>query len=248
MQTPVRDQVHGMDAPSFYTLFAELLETNPPAAADAPMVEKLATIGIVPGQRFDWSAVDPAIQQALDDAMKPTQGRILANFPSLGETINGWTYTRKTGTYGTDYLGRATVTMVGLGACGPEDAVYPMSTKDPDGNPYSGVNDYVMHFEHGRLPPAEAFWSLTMYDDKGFFVDNPLDHYNVSSRSEFAENADGSVDVHIQHDRPGPDREANWLPAPAGPFTLMLRLYMPSAEPPSILDGTWTIPPVTKVS
>jgi hypothetical protein len=248
MQTPVRDQVHGMDAPTYYTLFAELLETNPPAAADAAMVDKLAKVGIVPGQGFDWATIDPAVQQALGDAMKPTQGRILANFPSLGATINGWTYTRKTGAYGTDYLGRATITMVGLGACGPEDAVYPMSTKDPDGNPYSGVNDYVLHFEQGQLPPADAFWSLTMYDDKGFFVDNALDRYNVSSRSEFEENADGSVDVHIQHDRPGPDQEANWLPAPAGPFTLMLRLYMPSAEPPSILDGTWTIPPVTKVS
>jgi hypothetical protein len=246
--TPVRDQVNGMDAQTYYTIFAELLTTNPPSAADAPMVEKLATIGIVPGQAFNWATVDPAMQQALGDAIKPTQGKILANLASLGETVNGWTFPLKTGTYGTDYLSRATVTMVGLGACSPEDAVYPMSNKDPDGDAYSGANDYVIHFGQGQLPPADAFWSLTMYDDKGFFVDNPLDRYNVSSRTEFARNADGSVDVYIQHDSPGPDREANWLPAPAGPFTLMLRLYRPSSTPPSILDGSWTIPPVKRVS
>jgi hypothetical protein len=173
--TPVRDQVNRMDAQTYYTPFAELLTTNPPTAADAPMVEKLATIGIVPGQALDWTTVDPAMQQALDDAIRPTQGKMLANRESLGETVNGWTFPLKTGTYGTDYLGRATVTVVGLGANRPEDTVYPTSTKDPDGNAYSGANDYVMHFEEGQLPPADAFWSLTMYDDKACFVGNPLD-------------------------------------------------------------------------
>jgi hypothetical protein len=247
-KTPVRDQVNRLDAQTYYTLFAELLKTNPPAAADAPMVARLATIGIVVGQSFDWSRVDPAMQKALDDAIRPAQGKILANFPNLGETSNGWTFPIKTGTYGTDYLDRATVTMVGLGANSPADAVYPMSLKGPDDEPYSGANKYVLHFEKGQMPPADAFWSLTMYDEKSFFVDNPLNRYTVSSRTEFVKNADGSVDVYLQEDSPGEDKEPNWLPSPAGQFTLMLRLYMPSANPPSILDGTWAIPPVKKTT
>ncbi len=98
------------------------------------------------------------------------------------------------------------------------------------------------------MPPADAFWALTIYDEAYFFVDNPLNRYNVSSRSKFVKNADGSLDVYIQKDSPGKAKEANWLPAPAGKFVLMLRLYMPSAKAPSILDGSWQIPPVKKVA
>jgi hypothetical protein len=248
MTTPVRDQVNALDAQAYYSLFAELLKANPPTAADAPMVAELATIGIVPGQDLDWSTVDPAMQKALDDAIAPTQGQIFAHFADLGETSNGWTFPLKTGSYGTDYLDRATIAMLGLGANLPADSVYPTSPEDADGNPYSGANRYVMHFDKGRMPPADAFWSMTMYDEKYFLVDNPLDRYTVGSRTEFVENADGSVDVHIQKDSPGQDKEPNWLPAPAGQFVLMLRLYMPSPTPPSILDGTWTVPPVTRTT
>lgn len=244
--TSVREQVNAMDARTFYTLFAELLKTNPPVAADAPMVEKLAAAGIVPGRSLDWSTITPATQQALDDAIKPAQGHILAHVADLGESINGWSFPLKTGTYGTDYLTRAAVSMIGLGANLPADAVYPMSKQDADGNPYSGENAYVLHFDEGQLPPADAFWSLTMYNEQSFFVDNPLNRYTVSSRTEFVANADGSIDVYIQGDSPGEDKENNWLPAPAGRFSLMLRLYLPSTTAPSILDGTWTIPPVRK--
>ncbi len=244
MTTPVPQQVNTMDAHTYYTLFAELLKTNPPTAADAPMVEKLAAVGIVPGRSLDWSSVTPAMQQALDDAIKPAQGQILAHIADLGESSNGWTFPLKTGTYGTDYLSRAAVAMIGLGANLPADAVYPMSKQDADGHAYSGENAYVMHFDEGQLPPADAFWSLTMYNEKSFFVDNPLNRYTVSSRTEFVPNTDGSIDVYIQRDSPGEDKAVNWLPAPAGRFSLMLRLYLPSATAPSILDGTWTIPPV----
>ena len=248
MKTPVRDQVHALNAQTFYTLFAEVLKNNPPAAADAPMVEKLAKIGLVPGQSLDWSKVNPAMQEALDEVITPTQAKILAHFNALGENINGWVFTRKTGVYGTDYLCRASVALVGLGANRPEDAIYPTSEVGVDGQPYDGASKYVVHFDKGQLPPADAFWSLTMYDDAYFFVDNPLNRYNVSSRSELAKNADGSVDVYIQKDPPEKANDANWLPAPAGRFVLMLRLYMPSPKAPSILDGSWEIPPAKKVA
>jgi hypothetical protein len=101
-----------------------------------------------------------------------------------------------------------------------------------------------MHFDKGQLPPAEGFWSLTMYDANYFFVANPINRYTLSSRFKFKYNADGSLDFYLQKDSPGKDKEANWLPAPDGRFIAMLRLYWPRRTPPSILDGTWKIPPI----
>ena len=145
---------------------------------------------------------------------------------------NGWTFTTKTGLYGTDYLQRAFVTAIGLGANRPQDAVYPTSEVDADGKPYSGANKYVMHFAKGQTPPVDGFWSITMYNADYFFVDNPLNKYTVSPRNDLKYNADGSLDIYIQNESPGKDKEANWLPAPKGKFILMMRLYWPQGERP----------------
>jgi hypothetical protein len=141
----------------------------------------------------------------------------------------------------------APIICIGLGANRPQDAVYPTSEVDADGKPYDGANQYVMHIDKGQSPPAQGFWSLTMYDAEYFFVPNTLNRYTVSSRSKFKANKDGSVDVYIQKDSPGKDKESNWLPAPKGKFILMLRLYWPKETPPSIIDGSWKPPAVKKV-
>ncbi len=171
------------------------------------------------------------------------QLKIMEHFKSTGEHINGWVFTTQAGTYGADYLQRALVTAIGLGANRPQDAIYPTSETDSDGKAYDGAtNRYVMHIDKGAMPPARAFWSLTMYDAAYFFVPNQLNRYTVSSRNKFVANADGSVDVYIQADSPGKGKEANWLPAPKAKFVLMLRMYWPSETPPSIIDGSWKPP------
>ena len=157
-------------------------------------------------------------------------------------------FTTKTGIYGTDYLMRALITAIGLGANRPQDAVYPTSQKDADGKAYDGANSYVMRFAKGQLPPVEGFWSLTMYDASYFFVPNPINRYSVSARQDLKANPDGSVDLYIQKDSPGADKESNWLPAPADRFILMLRLYWPKETSPSIINGTWKIPEVREAS
>jgi hypothetical protein len=172
----------------------------------------------------------------------------MAHFKQAGKSENGWIFTTQTGIYGTEYLQRALITAIGLGANRPQDAVYPTSEVDAEGKPYSGANKYVMRFEKGQMPPVDGFWSLTMYNGEYFFVDNPLNRYNVSSRSKFKPNADGSVDIYIQNESPGKDKEANWLPAPKEKFILMMRLYWPKEKAPSIIDGTWKIPPVKQVA
>jgi len=246
MKTAVREQVNRLDAASYFSLLATLMKDNPPTTADAPMVANLAKLGIVPGQPFDPSKLGPEAAAALEGVPKAAFEKIMASFKTTGTDVNGWVFTTKTGLYGIDYLGRALVTAIGLGANRPQDAVYPTSEAGADGKPYLGTDRYVLHFEKGQLPPAKAFWSITMYDADYFFVANPLSRYTVSSRDELVENADGSVDLYFQHESPGPEKEANWLPAPADRFLLMLRLYWPSEMPPSILDGTWKPPAVTR--
>ena len=247
MKTAVREQVNAMDAVAYFTLLAQLMKRNPPAAADAPEQTKFAKIGLVPGKDFDSSKFDPAFAKRVPQV---AFDRIMLQF-KVGKSIrtkNGWAYDSEAGIYGTDYLNRALVTAIGLGANRIQDAVYPTSLKDADGRDYEGKNKYVMRFPKGQLPPVGGFWSLTMYDADYFFVENPINRYSVSPRQNLKANPDGSVDLYIQKDSPGPDKQSNWLPAPAGKFVLMLRMYWPNDKSPSIINNTWTVPPVRKVA
>jgi hypothetical protein len=243
-KTAVRDQVNALDVGAYFNLMAQLMKDNPPTPEDAPAVAQMAKIGIVPGQPFDLTKLSPDAQQAVKGVPKAAFGKIMGYFKDAGKVENGWAFFPKTGIYGTDYLDRAFVTAIGLGANRPQDAVYPTSEGEAEGKPYSGTNKYVMHFDKGQLPPADGFWSLTMYNAEYFFVDNPLNRYTLSARNKLKHNADGSVDLYVQNENPGKAKESNWLPAPADKFVLMLRLYWPKETPPSLLDGTWTIPAV----
>jgi hypothetical protein len=114
---------------------------------------------------------------------------------------------------------------------------------DADGDPVTGDTDYVLHFDADQLPPATAFWSVTMYDAEGFHAANELDRFAIGDRDPLVHNPDGSLDLYIQHDNPGLDRVLNWLPAPRGPLGITMRLYAPQA---SVLDGSWHPPAVRK--
>ena len=247
MKTPVREQVNALDTAAFFNLLATLMKDNPAAPADAPIVAKMEQLGIKPGTPFAFAELDPAVQAELQDVPKVAFEKIMAHFKRAGKNVNGWVFTTNTGTYGTDYLQRALIAAIGLGANRPQDAVYPTSQADAKGRPYSGKYKYVMHFPKGKLPPVDGFWSLTMYNADYFFYGNPLNRYTLSARNDLKANADGSVDLYLQHENPGPEKESNWLPAPEGKFILMLRLYWPKETPPSIIDGSWAIPPVVKV-
>ncbi|WP_375309731.1 DUF1254 domain-containing protein [Bradyrhizobium sp. A5] len=247
MKTAVREQVNRMDAVAYFTLLCKLMKDNPPSAGDTPQLAKFAKLGIVPGQDFDASRLKADFVKRVPEI---AVDRIMLQF-KVNKAVtdeNGWTFTTRTGIYETDYLMRALITAIGLGANRPQDAVYPTSQKDAEGRKYSGANKYVMRFPRGQLPPAEGFWSLTMYDSGYFFVNNPLNRYSISAREKLKSNPDGSVDLYIQNESPGRDKESNWLPAPAGDFILMLRMYWPQEKTPSIINGSWKIPPVKKVA
>jgi hypothetical protein len=199
MKTAVRDQVDALGVNEYFNYFAKLMKTNPPAAADAPMVAKMAKIALVPGQDFDPSKLGALDKEAIKAVPRLAQVKIMEYFKKAAAPVNGWIIlTNNAGVYGTDYTQRALVTAIGPGANRPEDAIYPTSHKAADDKEYyASSNKYVMHFDKGQLPPAKAFWSLTMYDDKYFFVPNTLNRYTLSSRSKFLTNPDGSVDLYL---------------------------------------------------
>jgi hypothetical protein len=118
----------------------------------------------------------------------------------------------------------------------PEDAIYPLNLGDETGKPLDGTNKHTIHFDKGTMPPAEAFWSITLYDPQGFHVANQLNRFAVSSWMPLKYNPDGSLDLYFQNENPGRDKEANWLPAPKGPFNLTMRLCATKSD---ALTGKW---------
>ena len=238
-KTPPVEQVAKMDAATFFGMLADLMVANPPAAADAPMLAKLKQIGIVPGQK-----PDPAQRKSLDAAVKVAQAKMAEAAKSPGTPENGWVVHRDLGSYGTDYGKRAVVALIGLGANLAADAIYPYTEVGSEGRPLNGSRRYVIHFAKGQTPPVEAFWSVTMYDSHHFFVANPINRYAIGDRDALRFNPDGSLDLFLQHQSPGKEKEANWLPAPAGNFNLIMRMYWPK---PEALKGTYKIPAVEPV-
>jgi len=243
---PPVEQVEKMAAETFFARLNSLMKANPPAAADAEAVKKFAAIGIAPGQKFTLQDLDPAAKTALAKGVKEAHQEIVAEGKKPGgKVVNGWILAYDLGSYGTKYLHRAAVAWVGLGANLPADALYPMARVDGEGKPLTGQNKYVMHFTKDQLPPVQAFWSVTMYNNKQAFVENTLNRYAIGDRDKLKFNADGSLDLYIQNETPGKDKESNWLPAPKDSFNLIMRLYWPKKP---VLDGTWAPPPVKLVS
>ncbi len=249
MRRLVREQVNGLGLADYFNRLAVLMKENPPAHADKQIVKRMARLGIVPGQPFAIAKLRPAVIQVLEGVPGAAVGRLIA-WSKAGTNAgdwnlqNGWSWTLKTGVYGTDYTQRALIAAIALGANRPEDTVVAASTVDGAGQPYSGNGRYVMHFAPGQAPSANGYWSLTMYDSDCFFVNNPLSRYALNARDQLTLNPDGSLDLYIQKYPPGAERESNWLPAPEGKFILMLRFYWPKE---SLINGSWRIPPVKRV-
>lgn len=240
------DQVEAMDAATFFETFAELMKAHPPHANDYPILDRMARIGLVPGESYDVSEQPREIRAALEAAPEAAMPRIKAAWANAGVEANGWrTNLTAIGTYGADYLARAGVAYGGLGANVPQDAVYPTAFADANGEPFHSDRRYRLHFEADQIPPARAFWSLTMYDERQLFAENEIDRYAIGDRDDLQFNEDGSLDLYIQRESPGPELESNWLPTPqSGTFTMNLRLYWPEAR---VVDGNWSPPPVLRV-
>ena len=241
------EQIERMDGATFFAFLADLLRIYAPHANDYPMLQRLARIGLQPGRPYDVAAVSPDVRSALTAAPATGLARIEDFLPRSDVQTNGWMLpSNPVGTYGTAYLKRALVARMGLGANVIEDAFYPFALADADGKPLSSGERYVVHFARGQLPPVRAFWSLTMYDDRQLFTENPIERYAIGDRDDMKPNADGSLDIYVQRQPPDGDKRRNWLPAPAsGGFSMNLRLYWPE---PAAIDGRWAPPPVKRLT
>ncbi|MCD9901093.1 DUF1214 domain-containing protein [Streptomyces sp. MT29] len=242
--TPPVDQVHALGGREYFTLLNQRMADNPPDPADAPIVGRLAELGIAPGASLD--GLSPERLAALDAGARRGP-EVLRTLLARAESAHsaGWTVHRGLGDYGTDYAKRAFITLVGYGANLDADALYLHATHDADGRPLDGAHTYVLHFDAAEAPPVDSFWSLTMMNERHLLADNPLNRYAIGDRSGMRTNPDGSLDIYVQHHSPGPDRERNWLPAPAGSFNVFLRLYWPQQP---ALTGDWTPPALQRTS
>ncbi len=246
MKTPPKVQVDSMAAGDYFHYAAELLKVNPPQATDWSQLKRLERIGIAPGKPWTIASLPPEIAAAVEQGRLDALKTMSEQMAGVAPIVNGWQMNTTTmGVYGNSYFKRAIVAQLGLGANQPEDAIYPLNVADADGKPVTADNRYVMHFDKAEIPPVDAFWSLTMYDAEGFQVANPIDRFAIGDRDALQYNADGSLELFIQHDDPGPDKRSNWLPGPAsGVLGLTMRLYAPK---PEALDGRWNPPPVRKL-
>jgi len=244
MKTPPKIQIDTMSADKYFAYAAELLKLHPPHITDQPIIAQLKRIGFEVGKSFDLDKAGPAVKKGFASAAEDAQKLMEWKVATLARIANGWSMNTDTmGVYGNYYLKRAIVTQLGLGANLPEDAIYPLNLADDTGKPLDGAGNYVLHFDKGQTPPVNAFWSVTLYDPQGFQVANPLNRFAVSSWMPFKYRPDGSLDLYFQNESPGADKEANWLPAPKGPYNLTMRLYAPKGQ---ALTGKWNPPPVTR--
>lgn len=237
--------VAGLSGADYFALAAALAAEYGTHPTDHSQLMRLERLGIRIGETFDATKQSKAVEDAIAGAPKAAADLLITRVGTLGNIHNGWLLmTDGIGVFGNGYIKRALIARLGLGANPPEDAIYPLLQADADGKPLDGGSKYQIHFEKGQLPPAGAFWSVTMYDAAGYQVANELNRFAIGDRDDLVFNADGSLDLWIQHERPADDKVANWLPAPTGALAVTMRIYEPG---PELFSGAWVPPPVQKV-
>ncbi|MBS0637485.1 MAG: DUF1254 domain-containing protein [Verrucomicrobia bacterium] len=233
--------VQQMSAITFFQTFAQALATNPPSQNDLPIIEKMASFGITAGALINTSALNKNMLLAFEHSINA-----LALIKSYSKeqinSINGWTLDLATGQYGTDYFQRASVAFTNLGADLPQNFVEAFAYNDVQGKKLSGSERYVLHLPQSLSRSAEL-WSLTLYDENLFLVRNPLQRFSLNTLLPLKYNQDGSLDIYIQTESPGIEKESNWLIAPKGHFVLALRLYAPQIP---LAASSWQVPGVTR--
>lgn len=242
------DIVKNMSAEQFFQRFYRVARQNPPAHADAPFIrDVMRPLGLAPDEARAWTSLPQSTRDTIERGIKATWDVMTERAAvEKSRTPTGWagfSNVQQIGTYGTNYAVRAGVAVFGLGANLPEDAIYLNATVDGLGQPLKGGLAYRMTFAAGELPPVKGFWSVTLYDRKGYLVDHPLNRYAIKQTDPLVYNPDGSLTILIQPSDPGPGKRANWLPSPPdGNFVLSLRAYWPHER---LLKQQWMPPAVT---
>lgn len=234
-------------SPRFFELLDFVLRQCPTHPQDREVRARLARLGVGAERPFDSAALDHASRAALAQGMADAWVDLAGVMDELsrGGLGSGALFGTREHLAGR-WLYRMAGAVKGIYGNSAEEALYPAYLADGDGAPLDGANRYTLRFAPGTLPPVKAFWSLTMYElPASLLYANPLERYLINSPMlpGLKLDEDGGLTLHVQHDSPGPERESNWLPAPAGPFACALRLYLPG---PEALDGSWEAPPMVR--
>jgi len=242
----------------FFDYLDFALQFAPAGPEEQEIRAKLARLGIGAGKKFAFKDLSPEQQAQVGAGMKEGEAKIAQYLESGQKNINGWKVGSLFGDsafYNGDWLKRAAAAQAGIYGNDAVEAMYPMTKTLADGDALDGSkHNYTLTFAAGQFPPVHSFWSVTMYDGKSqLLIKNPINRYLINSPMlpGMQKNADGSVTLYIQKDSPGADKESNWLPAPNDLIYLVMRLYWPKTEPPSILppgEGTWKPPGIVKVN
>lgn len=235
-------------SPQFFDIMNFVLRFAPTLPSEKDLRARFATIGIGPDGTFDADKLTPEMRAAVEAGMADAWAELDAlkkDKIDTGQLTSGDMFGTKEELNG-NYLYRMAGAVLGIFGNSKQEAMYPTLNTDSTGEPLTGANNYTLTFAPGQLPPVNAFWSVTMYKlPESLLVDNPIDRYLINSPMlpGLAKNPDGSVTIYVQNQSPGPEREANWLPSPPGPFTVVMRLYWPK---PDALNGTWQAPKLVK--
>ncbi|WP_412071870.1 DUF1254 domain-containing protein [Pseudomonas fluorescens] len=241
----------------FFKYLGVVMQLAPATPEEAAIRAKLARLGIGAGKDFNFQDLSAEQKTAVVEGMQAGHAKVEDAVNHLGTQVNGWNIVSSGGDaafYNGDWLKRAAIAQAGIYANDAEEATYPMAKALIDGKPLDGSkHNYTITFPAGQLPPVNAFWSVTMYDGKSqLLIKNPISRYLINSPMlpNMKKNADGSLTLYVQKDSPGADKESNWLPAPNDLIYMVMRLYWPKTENPSVLPpgkGTWSPPAIVKV-
>ena len=243
---------------NFFDYLDAALQFVPPSAEDKEIRAKLARIGVGPGKSFDFKDLPLAHKLEIGLGMKDGDDKVKKFLATGAKNVNGWNIGSFFGDrafYSGNWLLRASAASYGIYGNDAVEAMYPYTRTDATDETLDGSkHNYTITFPAGQLPPVNSFWSVTMYDGKSqLLIKNPINRYLINSAmlSGMKKNGDGSLTLYIQKDSPGADKESNWLPAPNDTIYLVMRLYWPKTEPPSVLPpgaGTWQPPGIKRVS
>jgi hypothetical protein len=243
---PPVEQVDRMAARRFFRLALQLLEDNPPRTEDRRLMERARQVGLLTSAGDPWTAGDAALQRSVEQGFERGRATLQARAAAvLEEACGTWHVDDRGHGFGTDYLRRAGAARAPLGADQVADVLPAMTHTDAAGRPLSGRHRYMLRFAPDAPPPVHGFWSLSTEVAPQVAGPGPVWSTSLGDRDGLTVDGDGSLRIHIQHDRPPRHRRSNWLPAPAGEFALVLRLHWPREE---LAEGRWTPPAVTCVA
>jgi hypothetical protein len=242
------DHVLNMSPDEFFNTANNLMERNPPSAADVPIVKKMTSIHVGPELSFDESLLGDNVSSQWNEMLKTLKPRLSSAAATYLVSLGSWNYSGDPiGDFGTAYGYRASIALNGLGANPTYVAIYPETGRDLENQSLSGSSKYRLHFDQGMLPPVEpgGFWSVTAYGSDDFLIANPINRYCINDRSHLTSNSDGSVDILLQATEPDQDQQHNWLPVSDDEFHLVMRIYLPQN---SVREGNWSTPDIVRVT